>query len=92
MVMCSEWFSRIYGKVGKWYHDYIFFSKAVPFIFGLIVSHSMINLAVVGMFIDYLTSTWEMELPRLPSWRTICQQIHQLGSFHNTFNFELTYQ
>ncbi|XP_075642320.1 protein NRT1/ PTR FAMILY 5.4-like isoform X1 [Castanea sativa] len=54
MVMCGEWFSRIYGKVGKWYHDYIFFSKAVLFIFGLIVSVSMINLAVVEMFIDCL--------------------------------------
>ncbi|XP_075642331.1 protein NRT1/ PTR FAMILY 5.4-like isoform X2 [Castanea sativa] len=54
MVMCGEWLSRIYGKVGKWYHDYIFFSKAVLFIFGLIVSVSMINLAVVEMFIDCL--------------------------------------
>ncbi|KAK7849848.1 hypothetical protein CFP56_002308 [Quercus suber] len=54
MVMFGEWFSRIRGKVEKWYHDYIFFSKAVPFIFGLIVSHSMINLAVVELYIVYL--------------------------------------
>nr|POF06753.1 protein nrt1/ ptr family 5.7 [Quercus suber] len=52
--MFGEWFSRIRGKVEKWYHDYIFFSKAVPFIFGLIVSHSMINLAVVELYIVYL--------------------------------------
>ncbi|KAK4559325.1 hypothetical protein RGQ29_008518 [Quercus rubra] len=70
MVMCGEWFSRIYGKVGKWCHDYIFFSKAVPFIFGLVVSHTVINSAVVEVFIDYLATAWEKD-PSLPTAATI---------------------
>nr|POF06748.1 hypothetical protein CFP56_50672 [Quercus suber] len=76
--MFGEWFSRIRGKVEKWYHGYIFFSKAVPFIFGLIVSQSMINKAVVGMLIAYLTFTWLMDSSKdsieeyyLPSAATI---------------------
>ncbi|KAA8525623.1 hypothetical protein F0562_007495 [Nyssa sinensis] len=61
----TSWYTKLGHAMKDWFHSNAVFCKAIPFISALIFSHSLVENAVVGILIGFVTESWEKEnLPK----------------------------
>ncbi|KAK9943805.1 hypothetical protein M0R45_009401 [Rubus argutus] len=78
---------KLFGKVGNWFGNYLFFSKATLCIRGLVLGHSLAYYAVFSILIVYLTE----QIWATPNFEIAAAIINVLQGITNIMVIALAY-